>query len=104
MDRMIEQVADGFAFPGAVFRCRGDLYVTQCGGSWIARARRRGEVRLHRQGAQRRSLQRDNVLDRGGRTNQLLRDGAELVEIASACDGPCASPTTWSSRPMAPST
>lgn len=92
MDRTIEQVADGFAFPeGPCFDANGDLYVTQCGNGWIARVRGGvGEEYVFTGKAPNGAVfSEDNVLwiaEAG--TNQLLRyDGAELVEIASACDG-----------------
>ena len=92
MDRTIEQVADGFAFPeGPCFDAKGDLYVTQCGNGWIARVRGGvGEEYVFTGKAPNGAVfSEDNVLwiaEAG--TNQLLRyDGAELVEIASECDG-----------------
>lgn len=92
MDRTIEQVADGFAFPeGPCFDANGDLYLTQCGNGWIARVRDgHAESYVHTGKAPNGAVfSEDNVLwvaEAG--TNQLLRyDGHELVVIADECDG-----------------
>ncbi len=92
MDRTIEKVADGFAFPeGPCFDANGDLYLTQCGNGWIARVRGgEAEEYVHTGRAPNGAVfSEDNVLwvaEAG--TNQLLRyAGEELVEIAGEWGG-----------------
>jgi len=92
MDRTIERVADGFAFPeGPCFDAQGDLYVTQLASGWIARVRG-GVVEqyVHTGEAPNGAVfSEDNLLwiaEAG--THQLLRyDGVELAEIAGECEG-----------------